>query len=377
MFVIAARELLHHPRDLAVLPSGEVLVLSWSPESMHLDCYDPELALVWHLALGKDALGFSVDGSGVLWVVDRRGVSALTAKGEVWHRIGFRPPDGMDVSGFAFVDGDVVFACQHALYGKPCEPLLTRVKADGTVHWLSTLSSDRLDFDDDVQHSSGMQQPWVPREWFNGYLSAGTLTVSGDVLFLAYTDMSSGASLGYAVGVADGTLRYTAEAAILDDVTAMSDGGFLIGCSDHTTLYNRHGHPVTQWHCGGIHVVRGSDIRVLEKSNIGLSGSRTARLMPDGSVIRGDLIDGFDTSRPYIDEDGTIIFVRNGMLTRVHDLTIVSRQFIHRSDEHDIISTRVLPVSDGVVTTYSRDLRDSSDRMGMLPHQSGLVRLGF
>lgn len=378
MYIVAGRDLAHSPQDIAVLPSGEVLVLSWSPAGLHLDSYDEDFALVWHRDLGKDALGLSVDGHGVPWIVDRRGVSALTGQGDVWHRVTFVPPDGMDVSAFTAVDEDVIFACQHATDAKPCEPLLARVSADGSVRWLSTLFSDWVNFDGD-QTAFRIGGPWVPQDWVNSYFVAGTMTTSGDVLFVPYTDMPATAwGLGYVVDVANGNLRYTTGVTTHDQVTAMNDRAFLVGCGGQTTLYDGEGRQKAQWNTGGIHVVRPGDIRVLEMDTHVPSQSRIAGLMPDGSVIRGDLIDGLQTSQPYVEDDGTIIFVRNGMLTTVQDLAIIDRQFIHRSDEYDIMSTRVLPVADGLVTSHSRYLRNARGGFDQpMRHMSGLVRIRF
>jgi hypothetical protein len=378
MSTFASRILDNFPTDIAALPSGEVLVLSWSREGLHLDSYDADFAEVWHLALGDDALGLSVDQRGVPWIVDRRGVSALTGGGDVWHRVSFVPPDGMDVSAFTTVDEDIVFACQHADGMKACEPLLARVAADGTVRWLSTLSSDLMDFESEPPAVGDTGRPQVPEDWVNGYLGAGKLTVSGDALFAPYTEVSrSPLGLGYVIDVADGSLRYTAGVMACGEVTAMNDGEFLVGCGGETTLYDWEGRRKAQWNTNGIHVVRPGDIRVLEISPGGVSQSRIARLLPDGSVVRGDLVDGRHTSRPYIQDNGTIIFVRNGLLTKVRDLAIVKRAVIDPWGEHDITSPRVLPVADGLVTTYSRHLRNARGERDPMRCISGLVRIQF
>jgi|SRR5688572_2316710 len=62
--VVAARELLRQPRDIAVLPTGEVMVWSWTLEGFYLDAYDAKLALLWTRDMGRRSLGMSVDGNG-------------------------------------------------------------------------------------------------------------------------------------------------------------------------------------------------------------------------------------------------------------------------------------------------------------------------
>jgi len=41
---------------------------------------------------------------------------------------------------------------------------------------------------------------------------------------------------------------------------------------------------------------------VIESDNANYAGTRLARLTRDGNVERGDLVDGLETSRPYVDE---------------------------------------------------------------------------
>jgi hypothetical protein len=52
--------------------------------------------------------------------------------------------------------------------------------------------------------------------------------------------------------------------------------------------------------------------------------------MPDGTVVRGDLLEGYYTSRPYLHSDGTIYFARDGLMIAVRDLLIDERIVIAR-----------------------------------------------
>jgi hypothetical protein len=272
------------------------------------------------------------------------------------------------------VGEDVIFACQHARAVKACEPLLARVAPDGGVRWLSTPYSHAIDFDGDPDACPPDHR--VPHDWVHAYFRAGALTVSGDAIFAPYCDMPrTGWGLGYIIDLANGVLRSTAKTMAHNEATAMDGGGFLVGCGHQTTLYDAVGRQQAHWDTSGMHVIRRGDIRVLE---MGPRGSRIARLLPNGSVVRGDLIDGFETSRPYIQDDGTIIFVRNGMVTQVQDLAIVERQDIDGAGEADIMSTRVLPVADGLVTTYARYVRNARGEVDFpIRHISGLVRIEF
>jgi hypothetical protein len=76
MYMTAVRELRLQPRDIALLPMGELLALSWSIDGMHLDAYDADLALLWSRDLGEQTLGLRVDPHGAPWALDRRGASA-------------------------------------------------------------------------------------------------------------------------------------------------------------------------------------------------------------------------------------------------------------------------------------------------------------
>jgi hypothetical protein len=100
-----------------------------------------------------------------------------------------------------------------------------------------------------------------------------------------------------------------------------------------------------------------------------------ARLMSDGSVVRGDLLEGQHTSHPYLHGDGTLYFAREGLLIAVRDLTIDERIPIGRGwPISRMFHTRVLAGPAGLVATYSAyrpSSRESSS--GSIGHVSGLV----
>lgn len=79
--VVAARELLRQPQDIAVLPTGEVVVWSGTLEGFYLDLYDANLALLWTRDVGRRSSGMSVDGNGLVWALDSAGASAYSDQG--------------------------------------------------------------------------------------------------------------------------------------------------------------------------------------------------------------------------------------------------------------------------------------------------------
>jgi hypothetical protein len=70
----------------------------------------------------------------------------------------------------------------------------------------------------------------------------------------------------------------------------------------HTLFYDKKGRVQAGWPSHGRYVIHGEDIRVIESDNANYAGTRLARLTRDGNVERGDLVDGLETSRPYVDE---------------------------------------------------------------------------
>ena len=360
MHIDAVRDLRLQPRDIAVVPTGELLTFSWSREGMHLDAYDGDLGTLWSLNLGPRALGFRLDKEGTLWVIDRAGASAFTMKGEVMTRIDAPGLERMEVAALTFVDGDLVFAYQHGEDEPPDRPGLVRVTRKGVVRWSSRLSTEAVVFggdpsdrDDTVDARDRLH----PFGWVSGYYKAGELTVSDDRLLAVYSDTRTGLAIGYVVSLDAGELRYATERGPIHCVAPAGDGAFLIGYMGYgefeTSWYVRDGSVQTRWKSHGHVVISDHDIRVIELENIIPSRSRLARLMPGGKVVRGDLLEGYYTSEPYVYGDGRILFAREGMMIAADDLMIDERVRIVPTGVKDAFHTRVLAGRDGVFTTWS------------------------
>src|SRR3954471_1377828 len=212
MWVTAARELRLPPRDIALLGTGELLALSWSAEGMHLDAYDADLGALWSRSLGPDALGFRLDGRGILWVVDRTGASAVGPHSETTSRVEAPSLPGMNVAALTFVDDDLIFAYQHDPDTVPDRPALVRLTRNGTIRWSTRLSAESITFERDSRKvpATDVSRRLVPDTWVCGYLRAGALKISGDALLAVYSDMPrTGLAIGYVVSLIDGTVRYT------------------------------------------------------------------------------------------------------------------------------------------------------------------------
>ena len=109
-----------------------------------------------------------------------------------------------------------------------------------------------------------------------------------------------------------------------------------------------------------------------------LSGSRLARLNNDGTVVTGDLLDGYHTSKPYLRKDGALFFARNGLLIAAVDLRIDYRIRLSPFDlDGKFFHTRVVRGQKGAFTTYSTNRIPARMASENLKHVSGLVRMAI
>jgi hypothetical protein len=386
MHIDAVRELRLQPCDIAVVPTGELLTFSWSREGMHFDAYDGDLETLWSLNLGPRALGFRLDKKGTLWVIDRAGASAFTMKGEVMTRIDAPALNRMEVAALAFVDDDLVFAYQHGEDDPPDRPGLVRVTRKGAVRWSSRLSTEAVVFGGDPsdrRHAVDARDRLHPTSWVCSYRKAGDLTISDDRLLAVYSDMPrTGLAIGYVVSLDAGEVRYATQRGPIECVAPAGDGAFLIGYMGYgafeTSLYDRDGSVPIRWESHGHFVISDHDIRVIELENITPSRCRLARLMPGGRVVRGDLLEGYYTSEPYVRDDGRILFAREGMMIAADDLMIDERVRIVPAGVRDAFHTRVLAGRDGVFTTWSVNCpAPKVETPEWVGHTSGIVHLSI
>jgi hypothetical protein len=141
-------------------------------------------------------------------------------------------------------------------------------------------------------------------------------------------------------------------------------------------LYDETGTEQLRWDSQGFYVIAGDDIRVVEMENRMPSRCRVARLLSDGTVVRGDLLDGFYTSRPYLHGDGTIYFARAGMMIAVRELTIEKRIYVRREPDERMFYTRMVADRSRLFSTYSIDVHPAAEsRSERLGHVSGLIRI--
>jgi hypothetical protein len=200
--------------------------------------------------------------------------------------------------------------------------LLIRVTPAGTPVWTSSLSSgiDAAELHERTGASS----------WVCGYVIAGELAISDDAVLAVYKDTSSGLAAGYVFSLIDGRLTYTTPVGPISEVAAIGAGRFLIGSQGYgafaTVEYDNEGREARRWNSHGRYILHRGDVRVIELENVVLSLARLVRLQADGSVERGDLLEGYYTSEFWIDSDDTLYFARDGLLIAARDLRIQARQ---------------------------------------------------
>lgn len=381
MRVTASRELRDQPKDIALLPTGELVIWSWSAQGILLHAYNEDLGVVWNRNVGPHARRFRVDSHGTLWVADHTGASAFNGKGEMIGRA--EPPalPGMEVASLAFFEDDFVFAYQHEEGRAPDLPALVRLTRDGAVRWSSRLTTEAVGLDRpfDIRSSALPDSQFVPKSWVLCTRRTDGLKVSGDIMLAVYTDMpQTGIAIGYAVSLTDGTLRYVTRAGPIDCVEPFSSGSFLVGFQGYgafaTILYDGHGGEQQRWGSQGHYLITGNDIRVIELKNTGVSMSRLVRLMPDGTVVRGDLLEGYYTSRPHVQTDGTTYFARHGLMNVACDLLIEGRIQISRGLPRDEVFHSLAGGPQRLFATYSANRVLTP---GPISHVSGLLRIAI
>lgn len=313
-----------------------------------LEIYDPDLALQWSRRVAAPSTEVLVSADGTAWLLDREGATALGDDGRCATRVEVRVPAGMHVSAFAPIDDDLLFACHH-IHASFRAPILQRVAKDGRVIWLTTLPVEPIAYDGIVQASVGEgwkprpMDPWTPTTWRS---RRKTLDVSGDAVLACFSDMPrSGIGIGYVLSLAEGALRFTTKQGPLSEAAPLGDGAFLVGYQGYgafeTLRYERDGKAHTRWASHGYYLVTEADVRVVEMANVLPSKMHLARLLPNGAVVQGARLDGYQTSRPCQRRDGTALFVRDGALLAARDLAIDERLQLWAADDR-LSSTPVL-----------------------------------
>jgi hypothetical protein len=233
-------------------------------------------------------------------------------------------------------------------------PVVQRVRQDGTVGWTTTLPVGSVSHKGVVEmrraddwHPEPIV-PWTPKTWLS---VSSRLDVSGDAVLACFSEMPrSGIGCGYVLSVADGTVRFTTTAGPISETAALGDGAFLVGYQGYgafeTLRYDRDGRVETHWASHGRYVIVGNDVRVMEMTNAPRP-MNLARLLPDGSVARGDCLEGYHSSWPCLRADGTVLFFRNGALFAARDLAIAERLGLCAPND-GIVSTAIAAGKEGV-----------------------------
>lgn len=350
-FPTAYRDLRVRPIDLAALPGDELLLLVENEsEGLALEAYvltggappqwEYSLDLLWSRALGGGRCrGLATDPNGSAWVIDRSGASAYDRHGTVTCRVTVPLPINMEVAALTFAGDDLVFACQCATVENAS--LMMSERGPG---WMV-----RLTRDSDICWSRTIPNPpsygFETESWSCAQVTPGKLLPSEDYVFAVYRDFRGhGFGIGYVVSKHDGTLRYMTDLGPIDDV-AVAEGGFVVSGLGHGALQTVvlaegafsvsglgylgsqtvlldgvTGQHRTRWASAGRLAVAGKNIRIIEQG--ASTSNRLARLLPDGTVVRGDRLQGLHTDDHRMFADGTLLFVRDGHLLIARDLLV-------------------------------------------------------
>lgn len=328
MKISAIRQLDVYTVEVAAIADDVVVLMLRDGESF-LECYDSKLAPRWSRRLGTRAVTLLSANSSTLWILDSEGVWTCDSEGESLARVHVQPRMGMAIGAFIPVTDGFVLAWQHDERKPMLAPVLDRVDLNGKVCWTKTLPVGPVEYKGVVQMSANEgwkprpMDPWMPESWFT---TSRTLTVSGDAVLVCYSEMPrSGIGMGYVSSLADGMLRFTTKLGPISQVAALGGGAFLVGYQGYgafkTRRYERDGHVSDRWKSHG-HYLVGDSIRVIELENTLPSKMHLVRLSQGGHVTKGDRLDGYYTSRPFMGADGTAYFFRKGSLLAARDLRI-------------------------------------------------------
>jgi len=355
----ASRELARHLRDIAYLPGGEVVVLSSSDEGTFCDGYDANLSSLWGTHLKEVGLALIIGEGGTPWILHGAGAVALTDRGTQLTRVDVCTPKGMQVSAFAPVEHGFVFALQHDIRTQMHAPMLARVQHDGVVCWSTTLPMENVAYEGVVQMRADEgwkprpMDAWTPETWLS---TSRNLGVSGDAVLACFSEMPrSGIGFGYVLSLADGAVRFTTQKGPISEVAPLGGGAFLVGFQGYgafeTLRYERDGRMQSRWQSHGFYVIKNDDVRVVEMENTLPSKMHLVRLLPNGSVVKGDWLDGYYTSTPFHRTDGTLYFYRNGEILVAQDIAIDERLTIS-TPEGMLYSTRIVGDERGICFAY-------------------------
>jgi hypothetical protein len=282
------------------------------------------------------------------WVLDPEGAWKLGEDGDCLARVKARPREGMRLSAFAGVDDGFLFVWQHDVRTPMCPPILERVSFDSTIRWSVTLPVEPIAYEGVVSMRADEgwkirpMDPWMPKTWLS---TSRTLAVSDDAALACFSEMPrSGIGLGYVVSLADGSLRFTTQTGPISQVAPIGGGAFLVGYQGYgafeTLWYDRDGSVPERWPSHGYYLV-GDNVRVIELENTLPSKMHLGRLLLGGKVTRGDWLDGFYTSRPFLEVDGTAYFFRKGAVLAARDLSITERLVVTAPDD-GVFSTAIV-----------------------------------
>jgi len=360
MRVITTIQLPSHPIAIATKPDG-VLVLMRSGDGAALVCYHPDLSPKWSRLLEKPTLALEIGGDGTCIVLDATGTTAFVNSGES-HRIDFRPMKAMQAASFSVLDDGLLVAWEHLRSGPVRRPVLERITFDGQRTWSTTVPIGEVAFEGVVEMRADEgwitrpKKPWKPESWVS---MLKNLRTSGDRLLAVYSEMPrSGIGVAYVLGLSDGVLYFVSKKGPAHEVAQLGDGAFLVGYQGYgafeTLQYDPTGRIKNRWSSYGYYLPEGRAIRVIEMKNVVPSQCHLTRLHPDGTVERGDLLEGYYTSRPYGCRDGNIVFFRNGGMHVAHDLHIVDSLVIDHSGLESFSSAAVSYDGHSIFCAYSR-----------------------
>jgi hypothetical protein len=324
-----------YPAAVALACADQVLLGFLGPT--RLECRTLEGEFIWGHALSgfhhQYGIPFTVrvDGHGGCWVCGGANLIHLNVRGSSTRKIQIEMSQDEQIGTFVLFDAGFLVATYRS-GGEDLTPRLLRLDPRGAVLWETALTAGPISYRGIVSlhFPSGTSEPvppWRPETWQPN--PHAPLLIAGDLLVAGYTDMpASGIGLRYGLSLETGEIFWTTPPAPFQQAAVAGLDRVWIGIQGYgafeTRLFDRAGH-VFSWNTHGHYVVdEAGDTRVIEQDNSQRSGW-IARILDDGSVIRGDEIPGYYSSNPVLAEDGRIAFWRDDSVYCTDDSLNVTR----------------------------------------------------
>ncbi|MFJ8206930.1 hypothetical protein [Micromonospora chalcea] len=378
-------------------PGGPIYLTSYAGRSPStrtlyttvLTAVDVTGARLWQRSFAGHPFPPRVGADGIVWVTHHDGASApvftvtgVGADGSVRHAVTLKQDPGEHLGAVVRMpDGFCVLWLPTAPRRRPphgSTARLARHSDTGSTLWSTSLPLQAVSYPGVVE--AGPATGWHVRPkkaWTPSTLQVDhrqPLLVAGDRILAGISDGGSGIGMCTFLDTASGHIISTTDPGPYHHKAIVGPGSFLVGAQGYgafsSTLYERDGQATQTWPSHGQMVIdQQGTIRDPESENILPSRSRFRILQPDGSMCDGPRLNGYYTSYPALDADGTTMFWRDGTLLAI-DAGFDQHELFRADDDRTVMSRTLLLHDATIALALDNELLLFRDT-GMAPLATG------